>query len=320
MRFGQRDKTLHPGPPPPAWITSLLLHLALIFALGWVLRQTPQGAALETVRTGGIVLARATEEGDMYEGPEVQSAPESAPEDNPAAALDAALPTIGETGLDPSDALPVSAAVVGPQMLQSGNVPGAGNLTRGGGGQPQSIAGGTTRVKVFGVEGEGAKFVYVFDRSTSMSGARMRAAKSELLASFDSLGPTHQFQIIFFNNQPRIFDLSGGQGRIPFADERTKTLAENFVRGINAEGGTDRYLALAAAIRMRPDVIFFLTDADNPMTPAELDKIRSGNGGGASINTIEFGAGSAPRGENSLQRLARQNRGAYVFVDTRRLQ
>jgi hypothetical protein len=319
MRLGEGDKTLHSGPPLPAWITSLVLHLLLVVALGWIFRNTPRGAAVEPVRSGGIVLARATDEGDVYEGPEEKAAPESTPEQGSEDLLAEALPTIDDVGLNPSEALPVSASVVGPQMLQNDGAPGAAQLTTGASGQPRSIPGGTAKVRVFGVEGEGSKFVYVFDRSASMVGSKLSAAKRELLASLQSLGSTHQFQIVFFNSEQWVFDLSGGQNRIPFADERTKNLAERFVNQVFADGGTDRYAALMTAIRMRPDVIFFLSDADNPMTAAELNRIRQNNGGVAAIHTIEFGNNRRSAEENSLQRLSRQNRGTYVLVDTWRL-
>ena len=54
------------------------------------------------------------------------------------------------------------------------------------------------------------KFVYVFDRSSSMEGAPLATAKQQLIQSLESLSSVHQFHIIFFNQQMRNFDLSGG--------------------------------------------------------------------------------------------------------------
>ena len=61
--------------------------------------------------------------------------------------------------------------------------------------------------------------------------------------------------------------------RIAFGTDRNKQLAANFVGGITADGGTDRFAALKAALAFRPDVIFFLTDADDPMSASELAEI-----------------------------------------------
>jgi uncharacterized protein with von Willebrand factor type A (vWA) domain len=197
-------------------------------------------------------------------------------------------------------------------------VGGAGDLTQGAA-QPRSVAGGRARVSVYGVQGEGRKFVYVFDRSVSMAGEPLRSAKAQLIASLESLESTHQFQIVFFNHNYRVFDLSGGQNRTPFASDRTKQLAAQFVGGMTADGGTDRFTALMLAVGMRPDVLFFLTDADDPMSQGELDRVRRKNKGTAAIQTIEFGFGPSPGGDNFLVRLARQNGGGYTYVDTSKL-
>ena len=100
-------------------------------------------------------------------------------------------------------------------------------------------------------------------------------------SSFKALKPltsVHQFHIIFFNQQMRHFDLSGGGRRVAFATDRNKNLAARFVGGITADGGTDRLPALRAAVQMNPDVIFFLTDADDPMPRSELAEIAELNG------------------------------------------
>src|SRR4029079_2985746 len=97
------------------------------------------------------------------------------------------------------------------------------------------VRGGTARAGVFGATGEGHKFVYVFDRSGSMDGhggAPLAAAKSQLLSSLGDLGQKHQFQIIFYNEQPRIFNLTGTPGRLVFAGDQNKNLAKKFVQGI----------------------------------------------------------------------------------------
>ena len=68
---------------------------------------------------------------------------------------------------------------------------------------------------------------YVFDRSGSMDGhggAPLVAAKSELLSSLGDLGQTHQFQIIFYNEQPRIFSPGGDVGRLVFGNDQNKNL------------------------------------------------------------------------------------------------
>jgi uncharacterized protein with von Willebrand factor type A (vWA) domain len=175
-------------------------------------------------------------------------------------------------------------------------------------------------VRVFGVEGVGSKFVFVFDRSTSMEGPPLAAAKAQLVASLRALRPIHQFHIIFFNQQLRHFHLPDSGGRIAFATDRNKQLAARFVGGITADGGTERLPALRAAIALRPDVVFFLTDADDPMPESELaDVERLNRRVGAAFSTIEFGRGPRTTPGNFLTRLAQLTGGQYGYVDTLKL-
>ncbi len=187
---------------------------------------------------------------------------------------------------------------------------------------PNRLRGGYARTGVFGIEGEGHKFVYVFDRSGSMDGhggAPLASAKRELINSLADLGQTHQFQIIFYNEHPRLFNPSGTAGRLVFGTDQNKNLARRFVGSITAAGATRHVEALELALRMGPDVIFFLTDADEPqMTPRELAHIAQMNRG-TSINTIEFGADGHPDSDNFIARLARQNGGQHVYIDVSRL-
>ncbi len=224
-------------------------------------------------------------------------------------------PAVSTTGI-----LPASGAEMGSGGLDSG-LPSAQELTS----QPppsNRLRGGFARTGVFGIEGEGHKFVYVFDRSGSMDGyggAPLVAAKAELVKSLQNLGQTHQFQIIFYNEQPRIFNPSGSPGRLVFGTEQNKNLARRFVGSITASGATRHVEALEMALRMGPDVIFFLTDADEPqMTPRELAHIAQMNRG-TSINAIEFGTDSRPNRDSFLARLARQNGGQHVYIDVSRL-
>ena len=142
------------------------------------------------------------------------------------------------------------------------------------------------------MEGVGSKFVYLFDRSVSMEGSLLAAAKRQLIASLQSLESVHQFQILFFNYDVQIWDLTGGQQRIPFATARNKQLATRYVQGITASGGTLRRKALQRALALRPEVVFFLTDTDNKMAAGDVTQaIRQAVRAGTTIHTIEFGFG-----------------------------
>jgi hypothetical protein len=100
-----------------------------------------------------------------------------------------------------------------------------------------------------------------------------------------------------------------------FADKNGLAEAESFISTMTAAGGTNHMQALHLALRMGPDVIFFLTDADDPQfTAEELQDIRTKNGGVA-INVVEFKSVPGDGSSSTLRELAAQNRGEYKNVE-----
>jgi hypothetical protein len=223
---------------------------------------------------------------------------------------------------DPSEALPASLPIIGPGGLEAGGGSTAVGATGGGPPGARRGVGGTAKTGIFGVEGEGYKFVYVFDRSYSMGGSGrspLSAAKAELIASIKSLDKVHQFQIIFYNEQPKRFMQQEFPNKLFFANDQNKRLAEGFIRGITAQGGTQHEDALLLAIGLQPDVVFFLTDADKPILwPGQLLNIKR-RATGIVINAIEFGYGPPSDTENFLKQLARDNGGKHGYLDVTRL-
>lgn len=309
----------------PAWLLSVVLHASLLVGLVMAVRLSPQGAADEPSRSVGIVLKhRTADEDDFYEGPD-QQLPADA-ENQPAEAGHAAAPaaaSLQETApVDVARLLEPAEALLAPGAATGQWLPSAADLADGRA-APTAPSEGRARTSVFGLEGEGYKFVYVFDRSGSMGGSgrsALSAARAELKASLESLGPTHQFQIIFYNDRPLVFALAGEEGRLVFGDEPNKAQAHRFIDHVTADGATDHLPALWMALELRPDVIFFLTDADEPsLSNAQLKKIVERNNGRTSINAIEFGLGPPLGRENFLMRLARENGGGHAYVDVTRL-
>lgn len=184
---------------------------------------------------------------------------------------------------------------------------------------------GQIETGVFGIKGKGSRFIYVFDRSASMSGYQgrpIRAAQQQLLASLTDLKENHQFQIIFYNDYPSVFNpFHPSPPKLLYGNLINRKYAVDFVEGIKPSGQTNHIAALKIALNMKPDVIFFLTDADEPqLTTDELALITSRNDGiGASINCIQFGVGRYLGSKNFLMRLADLNGGQYSYVDLNKL-
>jgi hypothetical protein len=105
-----------------------------------------------------------------------------------------------------------------------------------------------------------------------------------------------------------------------FGTQENKRLAAEFVKGIEPNGSTRHRQALELALRLQPDVVFFLTDANEPqLSAAELEDLHRRNRAGSTVHTIEFGVGVARSSSNFLTRLAHQNGGQHVYIDVSQL-
>ena len=296
----------------PAWLGSILFHaVLLLFILLWFSfsSDTNRGVPGERAAIGNIIFQPSG-------GGQQQMA------DSDLELFTVELAQITDINLSN---LPTTSAL---SLGQEQNVsqPGAASATSlaeslqysvstGGGIGNQT---GNTTVRVFGQEGTGSKFMYVFDHSGSMDGTPLRAAKRELIQSLDSLDDLHQFNIIFFNHSMLTWQPPERGRRLLFATEQNKQNATQFVNGIMAVGGTSPLEPLLEAIAYRPDVIFFLTDGED-LTPAQVHEIGRANsrfGQGVQINVIEFGGGGfADRASRLLQQLAEQNHGQHGYVN-----
>jgi len=321
------DKSLVDRPPGwAAWGVSLGVHLGMLVILVVALRPPAEaGPAQEPVREVGIVLKTESDEGPVFEDESSEALDDAELAMNDA--LHSALPSATEiqrsaAALPRSPSLAAGAAREDASDASSDETDNASdNATTvadmSAGGAPSKRLGRSATTSVFGASGTGTRFVYVFDRSISMAGAPLHAAKEQLIASLAPLDSVHQFQVIFFNHEPQSWDLTGGQNRIAFATDANKRSAEKFIRSVVATGGTFRRSALQLGLRLRPDVIFFLTDTDDPMSARDMAAaIARARRAGTAINTIEYGSGRARTGENFLVELAEKTGGQYVYVDT----
>lgn len=327
-----RDSLLDDRPPGwPAWCVSLVIHLGLMaMAICWIKPPTVQGAAEQPTRNVGIVLKHMTDDGPRFEDEDEKTEDDNQPIESESSNTNTDSNALAENpllaALPTPEEFPSSAAALpristfGPAAAPTPNkiADAAHQMTTGG--SPSRRIGSKTTVSIFGISGTGTRFVYVFDRSISMAGPPLRAAKQQLIASLDALDTVHQFQIIFFHHEPLSWDITRGQKRIAFATDANKKNAKKFINNVTAAGGTYRHTALKLALRLQPDVIFFLTDTDDPMVQADLQEaISRAQRDAIAINTIEYGTGNVTAHENFLTQLAQQTGGRYVYVDTNKL-
>ncbi|MBX3443958.1 MAG: VWA domain-containing protein [Planctomyces sp.] len=164
----------------------------------------------------------------------------------------------------------------------------------------------------FGLSEPGDSIVYVVDCSRSMNHphpgpakTRMGRVKLELLKSISGLAPEQKFYILFFNHRP--FPMPSSQ--LVNASEASKAKYLNWMAQARADGDTEPSQALQMAVRLKPDIIYFLTDGDFRRTVVR--DVSDANTGNVTIHTIGFGDN---RGEPLLKAIAEQSGGKYQFI------
>jgi len=197
---------------------------------------------------------------------------------------------------------------------------GGGEGTGTGGGKGSGVGPGT---EFFGLRDRAGSYMYVIDCSGSMdlrAGSTpgrvvLDVAKSELLASLDRLPADVKFGVIFYNQSARVLTDPAGRNDLMTASSSNKARVRTQLNQVAPYGGTDHGLAFQTALAMKPEVIFFLTDADW-MSHSEAEEIRR-EAGQTRILAVEFGLGPAVRSSVPLRRLAEATRGSYKYIDTR---
>jgi len=276
-----------------SWAVSLLLHAAVVLvlaALTWRVA-APAGEPLHKVN---ILLDMGTHDGGLkYRGPrEVKVNKPARPKRDLLADLARNRPRSDLIEVGPAPGAPV----IPLKDLQFNDAPGGGFVT-----------------EFMGVGARGESFVFIVDRSGSMDGGRLGAAKSELCASIDMLPYAATFHVIFFSHGP-IRELPGDALVNASRSNKKRLFAK--LDGIGAAGGTDPAEAFRKAFDLKPDVIFFLSDGQVAKGVTLAKRIRLMNRERAhdriTIHTIGF---IDNVGEALLKKIAAENHGTYRFVD-----
>ena len=311
----------------PALLMSLLLHVVLLTTIGLIWSPARKGTGEAEDRPIGIAMVHRLPDRDRYvEAQPTETSDQAETESEASRAAAAAPPADLSPPLDleglvksmQSTPMPVSGSGLAGENELDGDA-----FARIPGQSSDSGSADTTTI-LFGISGSGSSFVYVFDRSDSMNGydgKPLRAAKSELIRSLKTLTDRQRFQIIFYNDQPKPFTLAGLPMQMLNGDDSHVGLAENYIRSIAAYGGTEHESALKLALRMGPDVIFFLTDARIPrLSVRELREIKGrADSAGTTIHCIEFGPEPVAPVDSFLRDLAVQNHGEYRYIDVQGL-
>lgn len=319
----------------PSWLMSVVGHAATI-ALCVFISQTPscrsdiQGDGGESFREVGIYVPAPEAAETGAESPSAEFTPAEEPIETPRPILDAPPVSLA---MPETSRLPVLGAggvpsIGGPPSLSTTAAPSTSSPSAGSQGVPDPRGGGG-QTSLFGASDRGSKFVYVIDRSWSMEGegigvTPMSLAKTELIASISRLDETQQFQIVLYNEAPTVLVADNGRFDYFFGTDVQRLDAVRQMSVVQPTGGTSHFPALKRALELTPDVVFFLTDGQEPALSAKQINQLNRLGRGARIHCIEFGKGPPIAGlgggaaGNWLKKLASENDGKYVYHDVTR--
>ncbi len=161
------------------------------------------------------------------------------------------------------------------------------------------------------------RMVFIMDTSGSMRGARIDAAKRELIKAIAELPETTEFAVIAFNIRVTVW-----QPKLVPATPENKEAAGLFIVAQEVAAQTASYDALEAAMTFDAEAIYFLTDGapfggkvtrpDQIVTViTKLNRLRR-----MTVNTIGIGVGANGNVFDAfLKALADNNYGQYIRVD-----
>jgi len=160
----------------------------------------------------------------------------------------------------------------------------------------------------------GRDIVFVVDVSGSMGGTPLEQTRTALDYIIRALHPGDRFDVLTFSD-----DSETVFGSLVPAQSGMKGRALARVAALETRGGTNIRGALAHAVdelesnrSHRPPAIIFLTDGQGNSPPAQILADRRA---GSDVRIFTFGAGSGVN-RRLLERLARENRGTAVVVDS----
>jgi hypothetical protein len=313
----------------------MFIHACFLFLVAWFWTRTMKGAGAERDRPIGIAVVHQNQGSTEYflesgtSDGQASKSTKSGADGSLSSAVESPAAAIATKPINTDELLGEFSGV---ELGSLNNASNAGKDNQGLSGQADSgvgkgnAKGAKSKTQVFGLEGSGNSFVYVFDRSDSMNGfgsAPLRMAKKEMLDSIGSLTSVNQFQIVFYNDSPSPYrgSLSRTRGLI-FATDTEKQSAQTYIKGVEGSGGTEHLPALKLALNLSAEVVFFLTDAADPgLSSSTIDELADrALGRGTTIHSIEFGTGPSPGIERWIEKLAVRTGGKYRYVDVAKLQ
>jgi len=159
-------------------------------------------------------------------------------------------------------------------------------------------------------------FIFVMDRSGSMSGTKLHQSKEALDHIYSSLGADDRFSLVIFNDDP----LSYSDELLQASEEEVDDVLE-YIDTISATGCTDIHSAVIKALRIfeaAEDPVPILVLLSDGLANSGLyersafrEDVRKGNDVGAAIYCIALGSDAD---STFLEKLSLENNGSFIWV------
>jgi Ca-activated chloride channel homolog len=154
------------------------------------------------------------------------------------------------------------------------------------------------------------EFIFVLDRSGSMSGEPIAQARNAMRACLRTLNPGDAFRILLFDNELEWFNSEA----LPVTQEKVEQ-ADTYLGRVQGRGGTEIIRAIDAVLGLPVDAqrtrfVVFLTDGAVSAEAQALEQIRGRIG---SARLFTFGVGPSVN-RALLSRMARLGRGRAAFL------
>lgn len=171
-----------------------------------------------------------------------------------------------------------------------------------------------------GVDGGGNHFVYLIDSSQSMHEA-FDSARREMLHSIDLLTEQQRFYVVLYDSQPafmRINDPRNDEPSSVYATQENKNALRRWAMQVSQERGKNPGDVLEFSLKLKPDVIFLLSDGSFPefilTMLQEQNRIDNLFGETKPISIVHTIGYYSKEGASIMSRIAKQNNGQYRYV------
>jgi hypothetical protein len=163
--------------------------------------------------------------------------------------------------------------------------------------------------------------VFVVDHSGSMLDT-FDFLRQELKERMGKLSPAQAFAIVMFSET--VDAAYPGKEKAPpetlaHGTPAEKKAAELFLDGVRAAGQNDGLInpfdqAMTAAFKLKPEVIFLLSDGEaDPKLADVVAKLNKAAGGKVRVHTIAY-LKVSDKGETTLKTIAKENGGTFKYV------